>query len=253
MSWYNWLVKFAGKVATAVANGTARDVAEYIKDLPKKVIEWWHGKKIAVIGPTAAGKNCLYRRLQNEPIPKEHLQTRGTERERFTFRSQLPNGQEFEIRCTRSANVGGETDDRERFWVEACDDADVIFYMMHLEDLRAGRYLHGQRIHDDLKWLVGILPQLRSNTVVHFLINKIDTELADGAKYEDFIAALKADVDRLEAEARLIFGPYKNRLTGISPTSMMDDHIFAVSFPLALEAVHGAVMRKKPSTVGTSS
>jgi hypothetical protein len=40
--------------------------------LVKGVIDWWSGKKIAVIGPTASGKDSFLARLQNREIPEVH-------------------------------------------------------------------------------------------------------------------------------------------------------------------------------------
>jgi hypothetical protein len=220
----------------------AREVGEMIAKLSTMVISWWYGKKIAVLGPTAAGKNCLYQRLKGEIISKQHFQTKGPERiPPFLYKQVLPDGREFKIACKHSVNVGGETDERERFWLDACQDTDVIFYMLAVNDLKDGRYKPGQRIFDDLKWLATHFGQFKPNTVIHFLINKIDLELTNSEKYKEYIVELEPHIKDFEMAARNIFGPYDSRLTCITPTSMLDDHIFAISFPMALEAVYNAV------------
>jgi hypothetical protein len=85
---------------------------------------------------------------------------------------------------------------------------------------------------------------MRPNVLVHLLVNKIDKELKDGEGYKEFVANVKPHIDELEATAKVLFGDYQAKLTGISPTSMKDEHIFAVSFPKALEAVYEAVHRR---------
>ena len=77
--------------------------------------------------------------------------------------------------------------------------------------------------------------------VQHLIINKIDLELEDREGYDSFADELRPHIDELETTARSVFGDYEKKLTGISPTSMKDDHIFAVSFPRILEAVYDAL------------
>ena len=43
--------------------------------LAKGARDWWSGKKIAVIGPTASGKDSFLARLQNREIPEVHSNT----------------------------------------------------------------------------------------------------------------------------------------------------------------------------------
>ncbi len=212
---------------------------DWVRRLAPKVLDWWNGKKIAVIGPTAVGKNCLYHRLRGEVIPDDHHQTKSPERmPRFAFKRSLPSGKEFQVTFSRCTNVGGELEQRTRYWLDTCRDADVIFYMMTLDDLRHGKFRQRSRIHGDLKWLASHMGQLSNGVVVHLLVNKIDLELEDGDGYKEFVAELQAHIDELEATAKAVFGDYHHRLTGISPTSIKDDHIFALSFPRALESVY---------------
>jgi hypothetical protein len=220
----------------------AKEVGKAIEELSSKVKDWWNGKKIAVLGPTAVGKNCFYQRLKGEIISKQHIQTTASERiPPFIYRHNLPDGREFKIVCKNSINVGGEVDKRELFWIDACKDSDVIFYMMTVTDLKDEKYKPGQRIYDDLKWLATNMGKFKHNTLIHFLINKIDMDLVNGEKYNEYINELEPNIKEFERAAKNIFGPYESRLTCITPTSMLDDHIFAISFPKALEAVYNAV------------
>ncbi len=243
MSWFTAIVKAAGKVAKAIATKEgSRMLKEQLKGLPKRVTNWWNGKKIAIIGPTAAGKDSFYRRLQGKSVPETHRQTRSAEKvPSFKYKAALPDGRAFAIHCKRCINIGGETDQRERFWFEACKDADVIFYMLTLDDLQRGRYKGRGRVNTDLKWLTCHMGQMKDTAVVYFLINKIDTVLDDGDGYEELLRSLRPCVNDFETSAKRTLGEYQERLKGVTLTSMTDDHIFAVAFPQTLKAVYDAV------------
>jgi len=239
MLWGTLLREIFSKIATQLLADSLKDA---IKGLPPKVINWWNGRKIAVIGPTAAGKNSFYHRLRGEPLSDEHVQTRGPEKvETFTFKRALPNNKVFKIRCRGSINVGGEADERDRFWLHACNGADVIFYMLTLDDLREKRFHEGSRVYGDLRWLGAHMGQMKPNTLVHLLVNKIDGELKDGARYAEFQRQHEPALDELEKTTKALLGPYNVRLSGISPTSMTDPHLFGISFASALESVYDAV------------
>jgi len=243
MSWGKFFAIAWKVIKEVIQHGP--DLWVLICKLAQPVIDWWNGKKIAVIGPTAVGKNCLYHRLKDEPIPDQHEQTKGPEKIRkFVYRRTLPNEKRFEVMFKKCINIGGEMEQRTRYWLDACKDADVIFYMITLDDLKNHRFRKRSRIYSDLKWLATHMQKMKSGVLVHLLVNKIDKELEDGEGYREFIAKLKPHIDELEATAKAIFGDYQAKLTGISPTSMKDDHIFAVSFPMALQAVYKAVHRQ---------
>jgi hypothetical protein len=234
----------------------AKKAYDWFKELKPHVRDWWQGKKIAIIGPTAVGKNSLYNRLQDKPIPSEHINTKAMEDiPKFKLRRHLPDGKEFEITVKRSTNVGGEKEQRDRFWFDACKSSDVIFYMLSLDDLRKGRYKPGGRVHEDLEWLAQHLGEMSSSPKIHFLVNKIDLELKQMADYDEFVEQLKPKVIEFDEITHRILGRYKARITGISATSMLDDGIFNRSLVLVLESVYDAVHRKKPAKtrVGASA
>lgn len=247
MAWHKTLfstIKTIGSAIAAVATVAkiAQKLDEIIKSWKPSVRNWWNGKKIAVLGPTAAGKNSLYNRLKGLPIPTEHAQTRGAEKvDKFEFSFSLPNRKEFKISCKRAVNVGGERDERDRYWFHACDNADIVFYLLTVDDLKAGRFEPGSRIHNDFEWLASKLPKMTSHVLVHILVNKIDLIFTSDRTYKDIDADLQPALQELERSARSAFGPYQDRLTGATPTSMKNDHLFAVSFSLALQAVYDTV------------
>lgn len=220
-------------------------VIDWLNQIRPQVREWWHGKKIAIIGPTAVGKNSFYLRLQGLPIPRKHINTKALEDvPKFKFRRVLPDGRKFEIKVNRSRNVGGEKEQRDRFWLDACKEADVIFYMLSLKDLREGAYKDGNRVSEDLSWLGDQLGHMNGSPKVHFLINKVDVDLKVADDYDCFVEELKPLLGEFENAAKRALGPYSVRITGISPTSMSNDRIFNNSFTLVLESVYEATHRK---------
>jgi len=217
------------------------EIKDFFSHLGKKAIKWWNGKKVAVIGPPAVGKDSLFHRLKREPLPEKPHSTKGAEKQKpFHFKRTLPNGKTFSVMFKRCINVGGEKE-QTRHWMEACRESDVIFFMMTIDDLRDSKYLPGNRIHGDLKWLAANMGDMKPNTVVHILVNKIDLALADGKGYELLIKQVEPQVTELQNTAQSLFGDYATRLTGMSLTSMKDDYLFGVTFLLALERVYRAL------------
>ncbi len=124
--------------------------------LMKSAREWWSGKKIAVIGPTASGKDSFLARLQNRDIPHVHANSpMGEKVDSFKVKLALSHHQVIDITCKGVINIGGETDYRDApaGWLAVCEDADVIFYVMTIKDLDEKRFLKGRRIREDLDWL----------------------------------------------------------------------------------------------------
>jgi GTPase SAR1 family protein len=221
------IIKEVGKAAALIV---AKEVGPFIKKFSKNVLEWWNGRKIAVIGPTGAGKNSLYNRLSGKPIPKEHVETKGINKvENFTYKLHMPDGKEFRLRCKRALNVGGDIVARERAWLEACKGADVIFYIVSVTNLKKSALSPNTRIYKDMVWIAKNLSSLGENTLVHILVNKIDVlKQKRGGGVEE----LGKQYEKLEKIARHCFGSHAERFTGITPTSMKDDHIFAISFSI---------------------
>jgi hypothetical protein len=218
------------------------ELYEIIRKLAPTIRDWLNGKKIAVIGQTAVGKNSFYRRLNDEAIPDEHHETKGAEIiPNFKYECNLPGGKQFAVSFKRCINAGGDIEQRDRYWMEVCKDSDIVFYMISLEDMKKGEYRKPGSVYHDLKWLATHLNKMQPNTLIHFLVNKIDQELVDTERYMEFVAQNKPQIDELEQVSRSLLGDYQKRFTGTTLTSMKDDHVFAVSFPKALEAVYAAV------------
>ena len=125
--------------------GTRKHVARLVKGAR----EWWSGRKIAVIGPTAAGKDSFLARLQGRQIPEVHSNSQAGEKVKsFRVKLALSHHQTIDITCKGVINIGGETDYRDApsGWLEVCKGADVIFYVMTVTDLAEKRYLKGRRV-----------------------------------------------------------------------------------------------------------
>ncbi|MEJ5991965.1 GTPase domain-containing protein [Ramlibacter sp. PS3R-8] len=237
MSFWKAFAAVAKKIAMSIVG---KEAINAIRSLPAKAREWWYGKKICVIGPTGAGKNSFYSRLRQEAVPTEHIQTRGVEKlESFDFVQTLPDGTLFKLRCKRSVNVGGEIDERDRHWWQACEGADVVFYLIDAEKVldENAAAAHRNRVVQDLQWLATRLGRIKEHALVHLLVNKVD---AVATKQEQ----LQKYVSELERSTKAVFGPYFKRVTGVTPTSMVDDYVFNTSFAGALESIYHKQTRK---------
>lgn len=214
-----------------------------------KLRAWWNGKCISIIGPTASGKNSLFNRLQKMKAPDTHIQTRGAEKvDSFTFDWPLPDKKRIKFKCKRSINVGGEIDERERFWLESCTDADVIFYLVDIQNLAKDHQSTIKRIKDDLKWLSSSILHMKAESCIQIFVNKIDTIISENdpseisSKIENLISPL---IDEIENIAKNILGSNFSKISGISPISMVDDHLFNRYFTHALQDVFKSQGSKK--------
>lgn len=236
--WQKLLMKALDALAAALTK-------EGIKSAPgwySKLKSWWTGKCIAIIGPTASGKNSFFNKLKRENAPTEHIQTRGAEDiGTFKFTWPLPDKTEVDFRCRNSINVGGEIDERERFWLQSCSGADVIFYLIDLDKLSKNPDETKERIKSDFKWIASNISQFKTNSSIHILINKVDVilnECQDPSDVDEKISTgLGFYLNDIECYAKRILGAYFDKITGISPISMIDSHLFSIYFTAVLQAV----------------
>lgn len=228
-----------GKIFAAVI--AADKVGEVLGGGSAKAVQWWNGQKIAVLGRTATGKDSLLARLRGTSLPTEHLPTKAAGKlARFEIRYALPKGAALRMTARRVRNVGGAIEDRDVDWRGACEGADIVFYLLTIEDLRARQHLVGGRVHDDLMWLAAHLRETSAASRVHLLVNKIDQQFLPGLGHEAIVDALRPALDDLQATAAHVLSAYRHRLTGVTPTSMTDDYLFGVSFGAALQSIHDA-------------
>lgn len=223
----------------------ARWVGKAVSKIPggiSRFIKWWNGKTIAIIGATASGKNSMFDRLQGKEPPKEHAQTRGTTKvKNFKINRSLPEVGSISFTCSHAVNVGGEADERVRFWDEACSKADIIFYLVDMEKLRSERERYRARIKDDFMWIDSNISQFQKSTDVrvHILLNKIDK--IDGATHEGkdaykehFLDLFNQDTLEIERLARSVLGKKAAALSGVTPIHMMDQGLFDAMFDVAM-------------------
>jgi hypothetical protein len=211
--------------------------------LMKGALEWWSGKKIAVIGPTASGKDSFLARLQNQEIPKVHSNSPMGEKVRsFGVKFALSNRQVIDITCKGVINIGGETDYRDApaGWLSVCRDADVVFYVMTIKDLTGKRFLNNRRIRQDLNWLLTAMPHLKKGALVHILINKIDEEIESHTDYQALAEELAEEMSALDKAVKIVLHPYEARYTGATLISMKNKQIYTRAINDALRAVYSA-------------
>ena len=218
-------------------------VGEHLIRLVKGVLDWWEGKKIAVIGPTASGKDSFLARLQNREIPEIHSNSpMGEKIKSFDVKLALSNRRVVDITCRGVINIGGETDYRDApsGWLSVCKDADVIFYMMTVNDLSARRFLKGRRIRQDFDWLQSALPHLKQGALIHILINKIDEKIESHTDYRALAEELAQELGALDRTVRTVLHPYEARYTGATLISMKDKPIYTHAINIVLRSVYSA-------------
>lgn len=231
-----WSIIFkevAKVVATLIAKEGTKKGLELAPGFFSKVKKWWEGKCIAIIGPTASGKNSFFSRLKNEEIPSEHIQTRSAENvEVFNFKYSLPDKTSIEFKCKNSINIGGEIDERERRWLKACKNADVIFYLIDYEKLsdkiKEKREEAQERIEDDFRWLKKNISEFKAGHGIYILINKVD---------ENPVEKIKPHLENLEISAHEILRDDYKRIDGVYPICMKDEYLFKTYFTEILQKV----------------
>jgi len=219
-------------------------VRKHTTRLMKAARDWWSGKKIAVVGPTASGKDSFLARLQNRDIPAVHTNSpMGEKVQSFDVKLALSHHQVIDITCKGVINIGGETDYRDApsGWLAACEDADVVFYMMTIKDLTGERFLKGRRIRQDLDWLQTAMPHLKGEALVHVLINKVDEEIESHTDYDALAAGLANELRALDRTVRRVLHPYEERYTGATLISMKNKRIYTLAINDVLRSVYSAL------------
>lgn len=219
------------------------DTGKHFGRLVKGALDWWWGRKIAVIGPTASGKDSFLARLRNQEIPQVHSNsTMGETIKSFRVRLALSDRQVIDITCKGVINIGGETDYRDTpsGWLSVCMDADVVFYVMTVNDLSRKRFFKGRRIRQDLDWLLTAMPHLKHGALIHILINKIDEEIESHTDYRALAEDLEKELNALDKTVCKVLHPYEDRYTGATLISMKNKQIYTRAINNALRSVYSA-------------
>lgn len=190
------------------------------------VLKWWKGKKLAIIGPENTGKDFLWNRLRGLS-PNETATLMDGKIPQFKIDFNLSDGRRINLTCKRSLNIGGEENyrDEEQGWKQVCEDSDIIFYVMTIDDLLSKNYLKG-RIQNDLEWFHRTLPYLKKNSLIHILINKIDTKINDYTEYDEFKSQITPELTEFNEFVRKILSPWDKTYTGLTLISAQDEHIY---------------------------
>lgn len=233
-----YIFKEGGKWLVDNGPEHAKKFAAYVKSL----VAYWKGKSIAIIGPTASGKDHMFSNLRNEDPPNEYNKTRSSESvDTFDIEWPLPDAPDVEFKCRKSMNVGGEIDQRERFWLQACKNADIIFYLVDVENLRDNKEKTSKRIRNDLKWLGSNMKNFKPSAKIHVLFNKIDT-FTNGTAPDELEDVIKEntleDIETFSASAQKILKDNFGKLSGFTPISMVDEYLFNTYFTIALQQIY---------------
>ncbi|WP_447876537.1 Rab family GTPase [Serratia fonticola] len=234
--------KWIERAVSAVVMALTKVAIDRVPGMYKELVNWWNGKSIAIIGPTASGKNSFFNKLKGDIAPAEHIQTRGAENVKtFNFSWPLPNKTEVKFKCKNSINVGGEIDERERFWLQSCTEADVIFYLVDFDKLTNNTENTIHRIKSDFKWIASNIPKFKKESSLFIVINKMDLIFDDGvdpsAIEGGLTSALSTHLENLDEATKKTLGTYTSRISGLGPMSMTDSHIFSICFTSALQMI----------------
>lgn len=199
---------------------------DFLLQTSSTVLQWWKGKKIAIIGPRETGKDALWNRLQGKD-PLTPLSLDSTRIPHFKIDFRLSDGRRVNLTCKRSLNISGEENHRDHLlgWRTVCNDADIIFYLITIEDLMENKYLEG-RIKQDLEWLFKNMPYLKAHSHLHILINKIDTKIKSHTDYPAFCESLTNELHAFNSFVQTELGPWKKVYTGSSLISTFNDALY---------------------------
>lgn len=218
--------------------GLVLENRDFLLQTSSIVIDWWKGKKLAIVGPEGTGKDGLWNRLQGLD-PETPLTSELNKIPTFKINFGLSNGKRFILTCKRSLNIGGEENHRDQVngWRAVCNDSDIIFYMMSIDDLLENKYLGG-RIQKDLEWFHRTLPYLRKNSHIHILINKIDTKINAHTEYTEFKEQLNSELSSFDAFVKKQLEPWSSSYTGSTLISIYNEGIYLKGIEKAFNQVY---------------
>lgn len=232
------------KISKIVANMLLEHKDLFIQ-VGQSTWNWWKGKKIAIIGPGESGKDALWNRLQGLD-PKVPIALDKTKIPHFKIDFRLSNGKRITLTCKRSLNIGGEENhrDQSKGWRAVCDDANIIFYLITIDDLIKKNYLSG-RIKSDLQWLYKTVPYLKNDPHLHILINKIDTKINSHTDYADFKLKLKSELTTFDDFVKSQLEPWDKIYTGSTLISIYDENLYLKGIENVFNEVYEHIANQK--------
>lgn len=212
-----------------------------------KLKNWWHGKSIGVLGATATGKNSLFNRLKDDNFSENYIQTRGTENiKTFKVSYRLNDKDYIEFKCKNSVNVGGETDERERYWGDILKNSDILFYLIDIEKVAKQSNSYMERLQDDLLWLHACCSKMKNGAKIYIILNKIDVLIGDckknGLNEEMISKSIEEPIGNVSNIIEDIFGILDNGdidgISGVYPISIKDKNLFHKYFKQIIKDIY---------------
>lgn len=213
---------------------------EYGPQLWETISNYWaKGKTLAVIGPTACGKDSLIARLQGKPVPDIHINT-GMPEDVAAYKVEYPieGGKKISFTANKSRNVGGEEPDRDEHWADVCQNADVIFYMLDAQKVHAASTPTLSRLKNDMRWLAAELGNKNKFKLI-IVLNKFDLLLGEEGleNFEKVMMEVGAPmINEIKNAAQKTLGVKKSHLGKVLPLCTTDGYLFGQLFPPLLLA-----------------
>jgi GTPase SAR1 family protein len=201
------------------------------------------GKRIGVIGATASGKNSLITKLRGEVIDSEYSQTRGVESvSSYKVKFPVPGHNDIYFKASKSINVGGERDERDRHWAEACRSADIVFYLLDAKRLIDERDDTLFRFEEDVEWIAktGISTgkdKFKSTMKLAIVLNKVDFFDYENNEIGDLNLKLAPILQEIDLRAKKILGTGEGWLLGVYPLSLTHDFLFRSLFLVMIKDI----------------
>lgn len=217
---------------------------DFLIQTSSTVMKWWKGKKIAIIGPKETGKDALWNRLQGkDPLTPISLDTARVPHFKIDFR--LSDGKRINLTVKRSLNIGGDENHRDgtRGWRAVCIDADIILYIITIDDLLNKKYLEG-RIKEDMEWLYKNMPYLKTHSHLHILINKIDTQISSHTEYNSLIEKLSDELTQLNGFVETQLGSWHKVYTGSTLISTFNESLYLRGIENVFNAVYEHIAKQ---------
>lgn len=109
-----------------------------------RVVVFWNGKHVAVLGARGVGKSHLIKFLTTGSIPAVYKQTVAPEKTE-SKRLQL---KELDLKIKSMLDMGGAVEARAQ-WQKQVEQADIVFYLFRADQVLSGNVEAGERIVSD--------------------------------------------------------------------------------------------------------
>lgn len=231
--------KIGSEILKLIIAPVAKDYIKKSPELLSSLKKWFYGKNIGILGATASGKNSFFNRLRERDLDIEYTQTRGTEKvETLEISYRLEGNDYIKFKCKNAVNVGGETDERERYWSDIAKSADILFYLIDIAKIEQQNEMYIERLRDDLLWIHNHIFKTKPKSKLYLILNKIDILVGEYKALEDYEKHISDSIKNssalIKSIVKNIFGNSNdndfNFVSGIYPISMKDEYLFRKYF-----------------------